>query len=369
MSEWKEYKLKDFLDFNPYEKIAKDAFVRKIGMEHLQPFNKKISGYLFENFKNGTKFRNEDTLLSRITPCLENGKTAFVDILDNDEVAFGSTEFIVLRKKKNISDSKFIYYLATSEEFRDIAIQLMTGSSGRQRVQTDALKDKIFKLPNLNEQKTIAEILSSLDDKIDLLNRKNKTLEALAQTYFRQWFVEEANDGWEKQFLINVVSIVYGKQLDTKSLTDEGYPVFGANGQIGFFTKYTYESSQVLVSCRGEASGTVNISFPNSFVTSNTLILERNKNNNISFSFLKYWALNTDFHSYVTGSAQPQLTIESLKNCPIILPPVNLINKFEILVDNMEIKIDSNTRQIQTLQKLRDTLLPKLISGEVRVKQ
>jgi type I restriction enzyme S subunit len=140
------------------------------------------------------KFQNGDTLFARITPCLENGKCTYVDILDNNEVAFGSTEFIVLREKLNVSTSQFIYYLAISPDFRDIAIQLMTGSSGRQRVETNALKEKLFLLPTLPSQRAIAEVLSSLDDKINLLTRQNATLEALAQTYFRQWFVEDNNN-------------------------------------------------------------------------------------------------------------------------------------------------------------------------------
>jgi hypothetical protein len=145
-------------------------------------------------FKGGAKFKNGDTLVARITPCLENGKTAYVYFLVDKEVAFGSTEFIVLRAKAGISDSKFIFYLAISDDFRDTAIQLMSGSSGRQRVETEALKQKVFSLPPLPEQKAIAEVLSSLDDKIDLLTRQNKTLEDLGQAYFRRWFLENDND-------------------------------------------------------------------------------------------------------------------------------------------------------------------------------
>lgn len=100
-------------------------------MDNLEPFNKKIYSFNVESFKGGSKFKNGDTLLARITPCLENGKTAFVDFLENNEIAFGSTEFIVLREKENIRDKHFLYYLARSEKFRETAIKSMTGSSGR----------------------------------------------------------------------------------------------------------------------------------------------------------------------------------------------------------------------------------------------
>lgn len=114
--------------------------------------------------------------MARITPCLENGKTAFVNILKENEIAFGSTEFIVLRARENISDPEFIYYLATSPEFRKIAIKSMVGSSGRQRVQQSVLNSLMLRVPNLETQQKIASILDSLDSKIEANNAINKNL-------------------------------------------------------------------------------------------------------------------------------------------------------------------------------------------------
>src|SRR5690625_1510342 len=105
-SEWKEYKLKDFARINPTERIPKGTIAKKIPMEFVQPFTKRIPNYLLEEYKGGVKFRNGDTLMARITPSLENGKISFVDILDEDEIGYGSTEYIVLRAKDNISDKR-----------------------------------------------------------------------------------------------------------------------------------------------------------------------------------------------------------------------------------------------------------------------
>ncbi len=223
-------------------------------------------------------------------------------------------------------------------------------------------------LPPLPEQRAIASVLSSLDDKIDLLHRENKTLEAMAETLFRQWFIEEAKDDWEHTKLGEVVTITYGKNLPIKKLLRSGYPVFGGNGQIGFYNKYLYVEPQVLVSCRGEASGKVNISLPRSFITNNSLILVRDKRKEITFEYLKYHSLNYDFTLHVSGSAQPQITIDSLYDAAFLIPPVDLINKFTEIVRGYEEKRTNNLKQIHTLEKLRDTLLPKLMSGEVRVK-
>jgi len=210
MSEWKEYKLEDFAIINPTERLSKGTIAKKIAMEVIQPFTKKIPSYSLEEYKGGVKFKNGDTIMARITPSLENGKTSYVDILEDDKVGFGSTEFIVFREKKNISDKHFIYYLTTSPIVRNTAIKSMTGSSGRQRVQTDVLKEHLFDAPPLPEQKAIAEVLSSLDDKIDLLHRQNKTLESMAETLFRQWFVEEAKEDWEERPLGELITVKRG---------------------------------------------------------------------------------------------------------------------------------------------------------------
>lgn len=190
MESWKEYKIGDAIQFNPKERIKKGEIAKKIAMEKLEPYTRKITGFEETEFTSGTKFRNGDTLLARITPCLENGKTARVDILNKNEVAFGSTEFIVLREKIGITDNDFIYYLSISPEFRNLAIKSMNGSSGRQRVQKYVLEQCEIKLPSLKEQKAIAHILSTLDEKIETNNQINKKLEEMAQAIFKQWFVD-----------------------------------------------------------------------------------------------------------------------------------------------------------------------------------
>lgn len=165
MAEWQEKALGDVAIINPTETLRKGTMAKKIAMADIQPFTKKVTGFAVEPYNSGMKFRNGDTLVARITPCLENGKTAFVDILDYDEVGYGSTEYIVLREKPGISDKHFLYYFSISPEFRDVAILAMTGSSGRQRVESDVVKSHTFLFPTIEEQKTIASVLSNIDEK------------------------------------------------------------------------------------------------------------------------------------------------------------------------------------------------------------
>ena len=175
---WLEKKLSDIIEFNPKESLPKGTLTTKIAMEDIQPFCRDISEKNLTNYTGGAKFRNFDTIMARITPCLENGKTAQVRCLKQNEIGFGSTEFIVMRAKDKISDPNFVYYLARSPYLRDIAIKSMVGSSGRQRVQIDVLKDTKLCVPSFEEQKIIGRILSSLDDKIELNNQINKNLYA-----------------------------------------------------------------------------------------------------------------------------------------------------------------------------------------------
>ena len=173
-SEWKIMKLSDIALFKPRESIKRGQLAKKIAMDKLQPFNRDIPEFSIEEFKGGTKFRNDDTLMARITPCLENGKIAKVNILDEDEIGFGSTEYIVFRAIENLSDPDYLYYLVCSPIVRDVAIKSMVGSSGRQRVQTDVVENIEIAVPTLIEQRKIVKVLSSIDDKIAINSRINK---------------------------------------------------------------------------------------------------------------------------------------------------------------------------------------------------
>lgn len=187
-SDWKTVRAADFVDFNPRLSIKKGAIATKIAMDKLRPFTKKILETEQATFSGGAKFQNGDTIMARITPCLENGKTAFVDILEDGEVAFGSTEFIVLRARDGISDPQFVYYLATSPFFRNIAIKSMVGSSGRQRVQQSVLDELELLVPPLSEQQKIGSFLATLDKKIEINQRINENLAALLQCVYQQQF-------------------------------------------------------------------------------------------------------------------------------------------------------------------------------------
>ena len=209
MTEWKEYKFSDFVEINPSVKIPKGIPVSFVEMKDLDSSVRYCESSQKKELTGGSRFINGDTLFARITPCMENGKICQVRNLENG-FGFGSTEFHILRGKDGVSDCDFVYYLSRWDEVRDHAEHNMEGSSGRQRVPKQAFDNLYLSLPPLETQRRIAAILSSLDDKIDLLHRENATLEQMAETLFRQWFVVEAKEEWEERPLSSIATFLNG---------------------------------------------------------------------------------------------------------------------------------------------------------------
>lgn len=147
---WKVDMVSNVININPRTKLAKNTVAKHVDMKALPTVGFSISGYVEKEYKGGSKFCKNDVLLARITPCLENGKTSLAYFLDNDEVGFGSTEFIVMRGKGEIS-SEFVYCLARDEKFRKHCISSMVGSSGRQRVQNACFDHYYLAIPSNNK--------------------------------------------------------------------------------------------------------------------------------------------------------------------------------------------------------------------------
>ncbi|WP_373478294.1 restriction endonuclease subunit S [Geminocystis sp.] len=176
--DWRVGKLADVIEVNPQESIKKGNIVKYIDMKALSTTSMEIVSYITREFTSGSKFRNKDVLMARITPCLENGKTAFVNILDDDEVAFGSTEFIVLRAKSGCC-SHYVYCLTRSPNFRDYAVKNMTGTSGRQRVPNDMIANYKLAISQVQLMKQYQNICNSLFEKV---KANQNQIQALTKT-------------------------------------------------------------------------------------------------------------------------------------------------------------------------------------------
>ena len=164
------------VEIDPSESLPKGTQVTWVEMKDVPTSGPSIMGWVEREFRGGSKFRNEDTLLSRITPCLENGKTAFVDILEDGELGAGSTEFIVLRGRA--VPSQWVYCLARDERFRDFAIQQMTGSSGRQRVPNREIAGFTIPSPRREDLTSFDRVTRPL---FEMISSNRKQTQVLAQ--------------------------------------------------------------------------------------------------------------------------------------------------------------------------------------------
>ena len=388
-SEWQTVRAADFMDFNPRLSIKKGTVATKISMDKLRPFTKAVPSVEQAEFSGGTKFANGDTIMARITPCLENGKTAFVDCLRENEIAFGSTEFIVLRSKPGVSDPQFVYYLATSPEFRNVAIKSMVGSSGRQRVQQPVLENLELTVPKLPEQEKIGHFLAELDDKIALNERVNDNLEQQAQAIYHERFeTVSPNDlpsDWRIVTLGEVATIsnksfnplkepeILLEHYSIPAFDEVRFPVFELSTSIKS-NKFIIDASCFMISKLNPTTKRVwkPYCLTGNAVCSTEFIVYKAKDKTITdflYSVIDSNSFSDFMCSHVTGStgSRQRTTPSDTLSYELILPSEDELAEFQSLVSPMYAQIRINAIENDRLKRLRDSLLPKLMSGEIDV--
>ena len=384
----------DFIEFNPRMSIKKGTLATKVAMDKLLPFTKKIPDTEKAPFSGGSKFCNGDTIMARITPCLENGKTAFVDILGKDEVAFGSTEFIVMRAREGISDPQFIYYLATSPWFRNVAIKSMVGSSGRQRVQQSVLDDLVLNVPSIEEQKKISSVLCTLDQKIALNNEINDNLQQQLRTIFRAKFTDNPElERIEKKPLSELCNVVTKGTTPTtlgKSFVESGINFIKAESILDDHSidksKFAFidEETNTLLKRSVIHAGDVVFTIAGTlgrFALIDDNVLPANTNQAVAIirvdakkilpeyiytCFIGGW--HTDYYTKrVQQAVQANLSLTTIKSLPIPVLDKGEMDEYLRLILPIIKAIKGNEAQNENLAMLRDSLLPKLMSGEIDV--
>lgn len=378
-SEWRTIRAADFIDFNPRLSLKKGDIATKVAMDKLKPFTKKIPETEKAEFNGGAKFCNGDTVMARITPCLENGKTAYVDMLDDGEIGFGSTEFIVMRAKTGISDPQFVYYTAINPVFRNVAVKSMVGSSGRQRVQQSVLEELELSVPDLDEQRRIGDFLARIDEKIALNDRINDNLLAQAQTLYKQFFPygvqDDLPDGWRIGTVGEIIEIHDSKRIplsgaDRTKMEKKIYPYYGAASLMDFVDNYIFDGKYLLL---GE-DGTVvdDAGYPilqyvwgQFWVNNHAHILTGRLGYDVESLYMLF--KQTPVKSIVTGAVQPKISQANLRSVQVVIPPEHNLREYNDLVEPLFSLFRANEEECKTFTALRDMLLPKLMSGEIDV--
>jgi type I restriction enzyme S subunit len=290
-----------------------------------------------------------------------------------------------LRAKKQF-DQKFIWYQIYNNRFLAYVEAIQTGTS-IPHISPSQINDFELVAPDYKLQKTIANILSSLDDKIDLLNHQNKTIEALAEILFRQWFVEEAEDSWKKgeiRYFTKKIQYGYTQSASQENIGPKFLRITDIQGgnvnwdTIPFcpisdsdFLKYELKTGDIVVARTGASTGeNMYIYKPERAVFASYLVRFQFPEPSVA-RYVAMHMRSSDYFQYIegilSGSAQPNANANELSSFEITLPPKEKLHSFFKIVSKFDEKKHCNQTQIRLLTQLRDTLLPKLMSGEVRV--
>ena len=379
---WTTKKLSEIAYINPRESLGKGVVAKKVPMDKLQPFCRDIPEFVLEEYKGGTKFRNGDTIMARITPCLENGKIAKVSVLSDGEVGFGSTEYIVFRAIDGVSDADFLYYLICSPLVRNPAIKSMVGSSGGQRVQTDVVGNLDVELPPIEEQRKIGGLLKAIDDKIEHNNVINNNLEQQAQALYKSWFIDFepfSADGtmpseWRIGSVGEIIELHDSNRIPLsgaqRAKMDKIYPYYGATSLMDYVDDYLFDGIYLLLGEDGtvvDDRGFPILQYINGkfWVNNHAHILTGKLGFSVEELYL-FFSL-TNIKSIVTGAVQQKISQGNLKSVPAIIPPESVLRDFDDLIQPLFSEIRNLRCENANLASLRDTLLPKLMSGELDV--
>lgn len=304
-----------------------------------------------------------------------------------DKLAFLNQRVAKIKAKETMSND-FLYYFLKDDTTHDYLASQSSGSANQANISKSDIENMPIFLPPLEEQKAIAEVLSSLDDKIDLLHRQNQTLEDLAQTLFRQWFIEEAKEEWDVGKLGDYIEIVdnRGKTPPISDAVTE-YPIIEVNALSGesrlinysvikkYVTEDTYNSwfrsghpklYDTLLSTVGSIGEIAMFLLEKGSIAQNVVAL-RAKNISPFYLYENIKFMQAELKELDIGSVQPSIKVTHLVKIDFIKPDEEILKKFDEQMIDISNKVIVNSQQIQTLENLRDTFLPKLLSGEVRV--
>jgi type I restriction enzyme S subunit len=411
VGEWRDMPFSEAVTVNPRVQLARGSEYPFVDMQAVSAGSRCAYASERRSFEGGgSRFAVGDTLMARITPCLENGKIARF-CADPDAIAHGSTEFIVIRGRDATTETDFAYYLTKWDGVSGYAISQMTGTSGRQRVPTEAFDHLLVPVPPLPEQRAIAHILGTLDDKIERNRRMNETLEAMARALFKSWFVDfdpvcakaegrdpglpqpladlfpdffedselgEIPKGWRVGSVDDEFDLIMGQSPpgETYNEVGMGLPFYQGCTDFGFRfpTRRIYctaptrlgKAGDVLVSVRAPV-GDINMATEDCAIGRGVAAV-RHKTGSRSYSYQFMQSIEKVFTRFeAEGTVFGSIGKKDFHAIASVNPPHKLVLAYEAHVSPLDGRVEVNERESRTLAALRDTLLPKLISGALRV--
>lgn len=381
----------DAFEVDPKVRIAKNTEVPFVEMADIEPWNRSAHAKGGKKFSGGSKFLDGDVLVARITPSLENGKTSIykADQLDKNTPAGGSTEFIIVRGIPGKSISEFAYYLLRTADLRAHLIANMNGSSGRQRVQADALRNYVVDLPSIEEQQRIAGVLGALDDKIESNRQVCSLIDLLATELFCDRFTVHTRGGTSDLMTIGDIGEIVGGGTPSKKVeeyyADSGIAwltprdlskdrsIFRQHGEFDISELGLRKSSArllprgtVLFTSRAPI-GYIAIASGETSTNQGFKSIVPHSNFGTPFTFYLLKQLTPEIVTSANGSTFKEISKSGLAKVSFKSPSTEAVQAFNAtiqpLLDLQEVKEIENCQ----LSQLRDTLLPELMSGRMRV--
>ena len=364
MEEWKECKLSDICDYGK-DRIEVSSLDNSnyISTENMLPNRAGITtATTLPTGELTPSFEIDDTLVSNIRPY-------FKKIWKATFSGGCSADVLVFKAKENVS-KEYLYYVLADDEFFKYS---MTTSKGTKMPRGDktSIMNYPVKFPPLPTQQKIAAILSSLDDKIELNNKINTNLEQQAQALFKNWFVDfepfggKMPEGWKVGKLSDVAEITSGKRPPMKQSNyskDVSIPLAGAASVMGYTNQVLY-NEPILITGRVGTHGVIQRFSTECWPSDNTLVIKSKY-----YEYVYQIMSNIDYDNMNRGSTQPLITQSDLGKVECIIPDEENLQKFEQLVNILFSKVQENQHENRTLTTIRNTLLPKLMNGEIEVR-
>lgn len=391
MKDWKEYRLGEMIQCNPQVKLEKGKSYNLIDIDSIEIGLRYVKGKELTEYdgQSGCHFQNGDTVMARITPCLENGKIAQVQC--ESQKGFGSTELFVFRGTENKTDSDYVFNLMSMQFIRNLAANSMTGASGRQRADLGFIKRIKWYFPPLPTQQKIASILSAYDKLIQNYKKQIEALQTAASELYKEWFVrfrfpdwQNAKfengipEGWKIVRFNEIAELINGRAYLMPELQETGkYRIVRVGNFSGkdewFYSDMELEDNKYCES--GDLLYKWACNFGPEIWNEEKVIYHYHiwkvipNKNNMKKMFL-YHLLNFSTPQWLggtNGTAMVHITKESMEKKRIVLPSFELINEFDIIAENLNKRCRNLEQQIANLTQQRDLLLPRLMSGKLEV--
>lgn len=372
MGEWKEKSLIELADIIPGFAFKSNDFGPigeiVIKIKDIHPPLIDLSSTEKVNTSNYDKNKLKKYLLEYgdFVVAMTGATIGKVGRLKEKKPAFINQRVAKINAKKGVNND-FIYYSVTSYDFQVFIQNNIDSHSAQENISGNSIGRFPILAPPLPEQTAIASILSSLDDKIDLLHRQNVTLEKMAETLFRQWFVEEAKEEWDEINFGEFVTPKKGKNITKSEVVEGSYPVVAGGLEPScYHIEANTKSPVITISASGANAGYIRL-YTTPVWSSDSSYIDESITPYVYFCYVFLKINQSKLTDKQEGSAQPHIYPSHIMELDFMSYPESIIKVFEESARPLFNKIKSNQTQIRTLTALRDTLLPKLMSGEVRV--